>query len=125
MAIAHIQNADRLDTHPIRAIYCSTFRCQLRGLMFRRSIAAYDGLLLVQRGDSMINAAIHMLGMNFDLCVVWINSDYQVVDVRHAKRWHPAYFPKAPARFILEAHLDRINDYFVGESIEITLLPDH
>ena len=61
------------------------------GLTFRRSLAPQEGLLLVQRNDSRVEATIHMFFMWIDLAVVWINMDNEVVDVQLAKRWRPAY----------------------------------
>ncbi len=124
MTRALIRNVNRLEIQPIKSIYCISFGCQLRGLMFRPALGAYEGLLLVQRTDSIINAAIHMLGMSFDICVIWINSEFQVVDKCIARRWHPIYLPKIPARYVLEAHLERKNEYHIGETIEISLIPD-
>lgn len=104
---------------PIDALYCESFFCQLRGLTFRRSLAPREGLLLVQKQDSRIEAAIHMLFMWMDLAVVWINHTGRVVDVRLARRWRFIYMPKLPACYILEAHVDRIHDFQVGDQVEI------
>lgn len=104
---------------PIDALYCESFICQLRGLTFRRSLSFQEGLLLVQKQDSRIEAAIHMLFMWMDLAVVWINHTGRVVDVRLARRWRFIYMPKQPARYILEANVDRIHDFQVGDQVEI------
>lgn len=61
-----------------------------------------------------------MLFMWMDLAVVWINHTGRVVDVRLARRWRSFYVPKLPARYILEAHIDRIHDFQVGDQIEIS-----
>jgi len=73
--------------------------------------------LLVQRRDSRLEAAIHMLGMLMDLAVVWINTGMQVVDVRLAKRWRPLYVPKLPARYVLETAPERLRDFKIGDEI--------
>ena len=81
----NIINQANQESKPILAEYCQSFFCQLRGLMFRKSIPDNRGLLLVQKTDSKINASIHMMFMWMDLAVIWINNDYLVVDlVRHA-----------------------------------------
>jgi uncharacterized membrane protein (UPF0127 family) len=58
-----------------------------------------------------------MLGVWFDLAVVWINSTYQVVDVKLARRWRPAYFPKRPARYVLEIAPQRLGDFHEGDQV--------
>lgn len=103
----------------VEALYCESFLCQLRGLTFRRSLSPEEGLLLVQKQDSRIEAAIHMLFMWIDLTVVWVNRAGQVVDVRLARRWRSFYVPKLPASYVLEIHTDRIHDFQVGDQVEI------
>lgn len=102
---------------PILAQYCQSFLCQFLGLMLRRHLPVEQGLLLVQGNESIINASIHMMFMRIDLAVIWINSSYNIVDVRLAKRWRLMYAPQAPARYILEANQDRINDFSIGDKV--------
>ena len=64
-----------------------------------------------------MDASIHMLGVFIDLGIVWINSKGLVVDTCLARRWHLAYFPKNPARFILEIHPDRLNEFNIGDKV--------
>ncbi|NJN44023.1 MAG: hypothetical protein HC806_04375 [Anaerolineae bacterium] len=110
-------------THPLRSPlqvdYCTSFLCQLRGLTFRRSLPPNWGLLLVQQKESRLDAAIHMFMMWMDLAVVWINSAHQVVDVRKAFRWKSVIIPKAPAKYVLELPIDRLNDFQIGDQIEM------
>jgi uncharacterized protein len=109
-------------THPIeqpaRVGYCDSFLCKLRGLMFRSRLSPDEGLLLVEKKDSRLDTSIHMLFVPFDLAVIWINSDMQVVDKVTAKSWRPAYFPKADARYTLEIHPSRWEDYQIGDKVE-------
>jgi hypothetical protein len=41
-----------------------------------------------------------------------------VVDKVLAKSWRPAYFPKADAKYTLELHADRWEDYQIGDKVE-------
>jgi uncharacterized membrane protein (UPF0127 family) len=101
----------------VRAVYCDNFFCQLRGLTFRRRLALDEGLLLVQERDSRLEAAIHMLGVWFDISVVWINADKRVVDVRLARSWRLMYIPKHPAMYVLELSAERLYDYREGDEV--------
>ena len=102
----------------MKALYCVSFACRLRGLTFRRTLAEDEGLLLVQGSDSRLDASIHMLFVWMDLAVVWINSAGNVVDVRLARRWHLAYAPQRPARYVLETRPARLDEFKVGDRIK-------
>jgi uncharacterized membrane protein (UPF0127 family) len=112
-----IYNLSRPDGKPIQACYCVSFWCRLRGLTLRRHLPVDEGLLLVESKDSRIDASIHMLMVFMDLGVVWINNDSQVVDRLLAKSWHLAYFPKLPARYVLEINPERLKDFELGDRL--------
>ena len=86
--------------------------------MFRSRLVRDEGLLLVEKSDSRLETSIHMLFVNFDLAVFWIDSSLMVADKIIAKSWRPAYFPRAAAKYTLELHTDRWNDYEVGDTVE-------
>lgn len=113
-----VQNTVRKIDSPARIRYCDTFLSQLRGFTFRARLSPDEGLLLVGRRDSRLDSSIHMLFVRFALTVVWINSHMQVVDKVLAKPWRPAYFPKQPARYVLEIHPARWEDYQVGDTVQ-------
>ena len=118
MKTIRIENKNQVLPAPLRAVYCDSFLCRLRGLMFRSSLAPDEGLLLVEGRDSRIDTAIHMLFVFTDLAVIWINSGYVVVDTVLARAWYPAYAPRQAANYILEIHPDRINEFKIGDSVE-------
>jgi len=100
--------------------YCDTFLTQLRGFTFRSRLARDEGLLLVGTRDSRLDSSIHMLFVSFDLSVIWINSGRQVVDKVLAKSWHPAYFSKQPAKYVLEVHPERWHEFQIGDTVQFT-----
>lgn len=102
---------------PLRAQYCATFFSRLKGLMGRGPLPENTGILLDEKRDSRMDAAIHMLFMRIDLAVVWINSAGEVVDVCLARRWRPAYLPARPARYILETGVERLDDFHIGDKV--------
>jgi uncharacterized membrane protein (UPF0127 family) len=114
-----VHNLTHPNTHPIQARYCSSFACRLRGLTFRRNLPFDQGLLLVQSRDSRMDSSIHMLFVWIDLGIIWINNAQQVVDVRLARRWRPAYLPNRPARYVLELSPERLGDFNVGDQIRL------
>lgn len=118
MQTIQLENKNQPLPAPLQAIYCDSFFCRLRGLMFRSSLAVDAGLLLVETRDSRINTSIHMLFVFMDLGVVWINSEKIVVDTVLARAWRPAYTPSRPARYILEIHPSRLDEFKVGDQVE-------
>ena len=112
-----IRNLTRPLPSPLRVRHCASFVCRLRGLTFRRQLAANDGLLLVQKRENRADAAIHMLFVWIDLAVVWVNADHKIVDVRLARRWRPFYIPQKPARYVLETAAKRLPEFQVGDRL--------
>jgi len=112
-----IENSSRKINAPALIRYCDTFLSQLRGFTFHPRLARDEGLLLVGTRDSRLDSSIHMLFVSFDLAVFWINSNMQVVDKVLAKSWRLAYFSKHPARYVLEIHPDRWEDYEIGDTV--------
>jgi uncharacterized protein len=118
MKMVNVINLDRPLPERLKVGFCNTYFCRLKGLMFKRSLGNQDGLLLVNKTDDRVSAAIHMLFVFMDLGIVWINSDYKVVDVIHARSWHLIYFPQNSAKYILEIIPDRLKEFSVNEKLE-------
>jgi len=112
-----VQNRDAKIETPAKIKYCDTFLTHL-GFTFRPRIARDEGLVLVWKRDTRLDSSITMLFVFFDLTVVWINSEMQVVDKIIAKSWRPSYFPKQPARYALEIHPERWGEYEIGNTVE-------
>jgi uncharacterized membrane protein (UPF0127 family) len=115
--VAIVSNTSISLSSPIKTTICQTFSTKLRGLMFYPSIAKDEGLLFIEKSDSIINSSIHMFFMSFDIAVIWVNKKFEVVDLVLAKKWHIAYFPSQPACYTLEIHPSRLNEFHVGDKI--------
>ncbi len=85
--------------------------------MFTKSLSADQGIVLVQSSDSKVNASIHMMFMWIDLAVVWIDSEYTVVDKVLARRWKLAYVPQKAARYVLETGVSHLSEYNIGDKV--------
>ena len=85
--------------------------------MFTRNLPADGGLILVQSKDSKVNASIHMMFMYLDLAVIWINSEYSVVDKVLAHRWKLIYLPKNEAMYVLETGVSHLSDFNIGDKV--------
>lgn len=113
-----VLNQNRTIDPAPRAHYCDTFLTQLRGLTFRPPLARDEGLILAGTRDSRLDSSIHMLFVRFDLAVIWINAEMKVVDKVLARSWRPAYFSRQPAKYVLEIHPDRWEDFAIGETVQ-------
>jgi len=116
--IITIENKNRNIQGALRIKYCDTFFTQLRGFTFRSQLPQDEGLLLVGTRDARLDSSIHMFFVSFDLSVIWINSNKQVVDKVLAKSWRPAYFSKQPAKYVLEIHPECWGDFEIGDEVE-------
>ncbi len=114
-----IQNLNHPEASPIKARLCTSFLSRLRGLMLQTSLGKNDGILIDEKKDGIANTAIHMFFMRFPIAVIWINSNYEVVDSKIASPWMPFYAPSKPARFILETHPSRHLDFKAGDRVKL------
>jgi uncharacterized membrane protein (UPF0127 family) len=119
LRIAEIENASHPLQSPLRVGICDTFFHKLRGFMFYPSIELDQGLVFIEKEDSKLNTSIHMFFMNFDISVIWINRQFDVVDTILARKWHPYYFPSHPACYTLEIHPSRLFEFHNGDKITI------
>ena len=113
MKVVNVQGQPLLS----RVKWCATFGSKLRGLMFRQSIAADEGVVLAETRSSIAATSIHMFFVPFDIAAVWLDENYQVVHKVLAKSWRPYYAAPQPAKYVLEgppALLDRIT---IGETL--------
>jgi uncharacterized membrane protein (UPF0127 family) len=103
------------------ARWCDGFLSRLRGFSWRRRLRPLEGLVLVEKGDSRLSSAIHMLFVFVDLGVLWVNEAGLVVDSVVARPWRLSYRPAAPARYVVEADPAIVNQVPVGD--HLTFLP--
>jgi uncharacterized membrane protein (UPF0127 family) len=104
------------------ARWCHTFGGKLRGFTWCRRLPADAGLVLAEKKDSRAGTAIHMLFVFFDLGIIWVNSGSEIVDLKVARPWRPAYIPRAPARYVIETHPAALKDLSIGDHIRFEAL---
>jgi uncharacterized membrane protein (UPF0127 family) len=98
---------------------CASFFCRLRGLTFRRSLDADEGLLLMGRRESRTDTAIHMFCVFFPIAAIWLDPNGQVVDAQLARPFRPLYVPRAPARDILEGPPALLEQVRIGDKLRL------
>jgi uncharacterized membrane protein (UPF0127 family) len=112
-----VRNRSKGDRKVVRARWCESYLCRMRGLTFRRTLPEGTGLLLVDAKESISGAAIHMWAVFFPLGVVWIDSAKWVVDFKVAEPWK-IYLPSRPARYVLEGHPSILESVAIGDALE-------
>lgn len=85
--------------------------------MFSKELKEDAGILLVEKNQTRINTSIHMLFMNYDLTLLWLDQSLVVVDKVLAKKWVPIYLSKKPAQYVLELHPSKISEFSIGEQL--------
>lgn len=85
--------------------------------MFQKSIRPDEAVALIYPTQNRVDTAIHMLFMNFDIAVIWLDNQMKVVDIIYARKWMPFYAPAVPASIVVEAHTLRLNDFRVNDQL--------
>ena len=97
--------------------YCDTFFSKLKGLMFSRELKPEKGIIIVEKNESRMNTAIHMMFMNYDITALWLDKNMVIIDKVLAKKWVPYYSSKKPAQFVVELHKSRFSEYSIGDEL--------
>lgn len=117
MRFVNIINQTQPGGIALKLKYCDSYFSRLMGLMFKKSIAPYDGILMNHKFESRINASIHMLFMRFSITVLWLNKDAQVIDKKICMPWRLMYAPSLPAQFIIETSPEAFNRFNVDDQL--------
>ena len=104
----------------IQIQFCKSFMSRLKGLMFSKQIPLDQGIILVESKESKLDTSIHMMFMNFNITVLWLNKDLVVVDKVLAKRWVPIYLPKVRAKYVVELHASQFSNFSIGDQLVLS-----
>jgi len=98
-----------------RVKLCDNFWTRFRGLQLVTHLPDDEGLLFVTGSENRANTTIHMFFMFFSIGVVWLDATGKVVDKCFAKPWRPAYAPKSPAQYFVEANPAILDKVQIGD----------
>lgn len=113
-----IRNSSQGGRHILRAKWCQSYMCRLRGLSFRRSLSEGTGLLLINSKENRSVSTIHMWWVFFPLGIIWLDASLVVVDTKLARPWK-FYMPGQPASYILEGLPSILESVKIGDRLEI------
>lgn len=114
-----VENRTRGEVILSRVRWCRSFASRLRGLTFRRRLAADEGLVLAEGSESTLTTSIHMLFVFFPIAAIWLDNDFRVVDKALARPFRPYYAPRRPARYVLEGPPSLLERVDVGDQLYI------
>jgi len=100
-----------------RVRHCASFTCQLRGLMFRRTLDEQEGLVLIGQTENRLASAIHMFFVFFPIAAIWLDRQGRVVDAQLARPFRPVYLPQSAAKDVLEGSPTLLDKVKIGDHI--------
>lgn len=112
-----VRNARTGNVVLARARWCASFWCHFRGLQLVPRLPEDEGLLFVTGVEGRAHTAIHMFFMRFAIAVVWMDARGTVVDKALALPWRPAYAPRAPAQYYIEASPSLLDRVEIGDTL--------
>jgi uncharacterized membrane protein (UPF0127 family) len=101
-----------------KAKYLEHFLPKLKGLMFTLPLRKGKGIILVAPGEGILETMIHMLFVFYPLDIVWLDSNYEVVDFRKMiMPFTPFVAPNKPAKYVLELSHGSIKHIKIGDKL--------
>ena len=104
-----------------RVVRCDTAWKRGRGLMFRASLSEDEVYLFIEGRESVIQTAIHMFFVFFEIGVIWLDRDKRVVDRMLARPFRPYYAPSSPAKYYVEGHPAILEKVRTGDELGIKI----
>jgi len=101
-----------------KAKYLEHLLPKLKGLMFTLPLVKGRGIVLVASKEGILETMIHMLFVFYPLDIVWLNSNYEVVDFRKMiMPFTPFVAPNNPAKYVIELPHGSIKHIKIGDKL--------
>lgn len=93
------------------------------GLMFATPKRIDRGVCLVMptEKDVKFGASVTMLFVFFSLDVLFVNSNFEVVDKKTLRPWITSYVPEKECRYIIESSKKKFEKINIGDKVQIKL----
>lgn len=105
-----------------KIIFCSSSASRREGLLGLDHLEPGEGILMdmpkSRRGKKGFFTSIHMIGMRFPICVVWLDENGEVVHSTIAKPWGLNYGSPKPAWYVLEVHPELMDSLSIGTAVD-------
>lgn len=92
-----------------------------KGLMFKGKKEVEKGMCIVMpsKNDVKYGASITMFFCFSDMQILFVNSKFEVVDIKTLKTWTPSYTPKKPCKYAIESIPNKFDMIKIGDKIKI------
>lgn len=91
------------------------------GLMFasKRSIERGACLVMPARSDVKFGSSVTMFFCFYPYHILFVNSEFEVVDRIVLKPWRASYTPKKAAKYVFESTAGKFNSIKIGDKVEL------
>ncbi len=96
--------------------FCKSILSKIRGLMFSKK----KNLLFIFNRSTYVD--LHMLFVFFPVDALYLNENWEIIEIKHMKPFWPYYKAKNKAKYVLELtekHMFKIGDKVRFEDDEI------
>lgn len=102
--------------------YATSALSLANGLMFARKKTVKKGICLVMpsKKDVRYGASITMFFCFHPLDILFINSNFEVVDKKRMYPWQPSYTPKEACKYVIESEINSFKNIKIGDIVKIT-----
>ncbi len=108
----------------VKAEAADTTAKRMEGLMFKKTLPQNQGMIFIF--DKEGHPGIWMMGMSFPIDIIWINKDFEIVDIaENAKPCIiscPVHVPEKKSVYVLEVNSGFVkeNNISVGDVVRIS-----
>lgn len=110
-----IVNASNGQTIVARAQFCTGFFCSFRGLMLSGSPNDAETIIFKRPLESRLLAAMHTLGIRYNIGIVWLDRELSVVEMRMAPPRRIACVPNRAAKYVVESAPEILDQVAIGD----------
>lgn len=87
--------------------------------MFQKTLDHNFGLLFDFGIETRFKSSIHMFFVYIDLTILWLDSNFKIVEKAFANKRHGILTPSVAARYVLELHSNKFQAFSVGDVLEL------
>ncbi len=104
-------------------VYATSILQISKGLMFAGKKKINKGMCLVipSKMDERINSSVTMLFCFYSMDIIFVDSNFNVVDKQTLRPFKVCYVPKKKCRYVIESFKGKFNNIKIGDKIEIHL----
>lgn len=95
-----------------------------KGLMFANNFTINKGVCLVfpsKKDVSRFSASVTNIFVFHILDILFVNSDFEVIDKKKLLPWVISYTPKSKCKYVIESSKDKFKDIKIGDKIVLEI----